>query len=337
MDMKQYKWGSIPWKKILMIKMREVPRANLFAGKRRIDEWIREDLRHCRILMPMGTGRITDAGYDNLACICAKIDPRYDFSVEADITVNRFLHEPGPNNQEGFGLFLRESIKRHPTIGVYYSNMAAVGGYYGRYNFFARTGILQGDVDNIENAVLYRKVNSLGGACQHDPLRYMISENHSRRFHLVLSRQGKEITAQMIGADGTDLLAPEENGGCGELTGMISADGSGRYKTEIENAFLSQWGTPFYIGFFAARGTEIVVHKDTFCFTVFGRRGRPVPGGTVRAAAMPEHVYPRRPFHPEDYASQPEQVYTVAPEGTPSGTAASKTPWISIPQLTAVG
>ena len=148
----------------------------------------------------------TDAGYDDMVCIYTKISSFDDFIAEADITVNQFLYEPEPNNQEGFGLFVRETVKRHPVNGLYYSNMAAVGGYYGRNNLFGRSGIRGEDISRIDHYYLYRKVNHPGGFYEHDPLRYRVSPDQSRRYHLSFSRSGKEFSAKMTDMEGNDVL-----------------------------------------------------------------------------------------------------------------------------------
>lgn len=276
--------------------------------------------------MPANKGKITDAGYDELSCICAKVSAGCDFIVEADITIHHFLEEPGPNNQEGFGLFLRETVKRHHAVGLYYSNMAAVGGYYGRFNFFGRRGLKENDITRIDNFVLYQRVNCPKGAFEHDPMHYRITERKPLQVHLSLSRQGRKISVRMNGMDGADLLAPEGNGGMGELEGTVfRADGADHYAANMEDAFLPCSGKSFYVGFFSARGTDIEIHKDSFRLTVTGEAAAMPPTGTLRPAAE-EDAFPQGRFDPQDFASESKETYYVSPKGMPSGDGSRERP-----------
>ena len=293
--------------------------------------------------MPAGAGKITDAGYDDMTCIYTKVSSCDDFIAEADITVNQFLCEPGPNNQEGFGFFVRETVKRHPVIGLYYSNMAAVGGYYGRNNLFGRSGIRGQDISRINNYYLYRKVNRPDGVYEHDCLRYRISPDQSRRFHLSFYKSGKEFSAKMTDMEGKDLLAPEENGGAIELSGLIAPAGkAGKYVIDQGNAFSSREGKHIYIGFFVARGTEILIHKESFHLTLLKNDTLPT-ADTTRAGKKQRESFPhahvlreelsdsQTPFPPricdtEDYTEDIKKVWHVSPDGTSCGDGSLQNP-----------
>ena len=319
---KTFKWKDIAWKKnVLMTRMSGVQGNNWWTQRKQASEWICEDQSICRISMPIGKGKVTDAGYDNLCCLFTRIHEYDDFIAEADITVRQFLHAPGPSNQEGFGLFLRETVKRHPALGIYYSNMAAVGGYYGRYNFFGRYGIAGTDVSHIDHFAMYERVNRQEGLYEHTPLHYKISESQPEWFHLVLRRKGDEISVRMADAEGEDVLAPERNGGAGEISGKTGIDGkSGFYYVNVKNAFSPHTNSPVYIGFFAARGTIIDVHKDSFQLTIRNKRRR-----VSSAAKMALHVCKEESsFRPcecnvKDYVPFVKKVWNVSPEGKPSG------------------
>ena len=343
---------------------RTLPWKSWWRRRKSVSRYIHEDRTGCRICMPEKQGKITDAGYDGLSCICTKISAGYDFAVEADVTVHRFLDLPGPNNQEGFGLFLRENIERHPSVGLYYSNMAAVGGYYGRLNFFGRSGLSEDDISRVRNFSLYRRVNCPKGAYEHDPLHYRITEERPVKVHLRLRKQGERIFVRMTGTDGTDLLAPEENGGTGELSGIVrrtedghecadessgsasrTADGC-EYTVELKDAFPVCPGKSFYIGFFAARGTDIEIHKGSFRLTVTGKAKALPPGaisrmfgvasrlsgvislppGVTSRPVSEEDPYPQKRFDLQDYSSKAIEIYYVSPEGKPSGDGSKERP-----------
>ena len=328
MEKASYNWNELPWKKApLVLRSAGYPWQSLRARRRQLSLCFYEDRESCGIRTPRGTGKITDAGYDSLCCVCAPIPSECDFSAEADITVRRFLGEPAPNGQEGFGLFLRENIRRHPRLGVYYSNMAAVGGYLGRFNFFGRGGLERGDIAHVENRVLYRRVDRPGGVYRQEPLRYRIGEDRPLRLHISLRRQGGALFARMTGPDGADLLAPDNNGGPGELSGQaVPGEAPGSYRLELKGAFPPRPGKPVYLGFFAARGTEILIHKDSFRLALLGKE-RPLPeGGGVPAPAAEETPLPRKAFDASEYPARQGRVYRVSPDGSPSGDGSGEKP-----------
>ena len=344
MDKKCCGWDDLKWtRSVLMHGMRTLPWKSWWKRRKKVSRYIHEDRAGCRICMPANKGKITDAGYDELSCICAKISAGYDFVVEADVTVHRFLDLPGPNNQEGFGLFLRENIERHPSVGLYYSNMAAVGGYYGRLNFFGRSGLSEDDISRVRNFFLYRRVNCPKGVYEYDPLHYRIMKERPVKVHLRLCRQGERISVRMTGPDGTDLLAPAVNGGPGELSGIVRrkedthecagelsgsasrTDENAEYTAELKDAFPIRPGKSFYIGFFAARGTDIEIHKGSFRLTVTGK-AKSLPFGTISRPVSEGDPYPHKRFDPQDYSSEAKEIYYASPEGKPSGYGSKERP-----------
>ena len=341
---RRLEWSVIPWKKALLkASILKAPWRRWQTHQKKAAEWIVETPKVCRLSMPEEKGKITDAGYDDMVCIYTKISSFDDFIAEADITVNQFLYEPEPNNQEGFGLFVRETVKRHPVNGLYYSNMAAVGGYYGRNNLFGRSGIRGEDISRIDHYYLYRKVNHPGGFYEHDPLRYRVSPDQSRRYHLSFSRSGKEFSAKMTDMEGNDVLAPAENGGPIELSGLLAtAEKNGRYLIDQRYSFSAQKGKSIYIGFFAARGTEILVHKDTFHLTLLKSNSLSPAGqaaaqktqteaslhtqGLRKNLRISEDPFPPRICDTEEYAGDIKKVWYVSPDGTASGDGSRQKP-----------
>ena len=356
---RRLEWSVIPWKKALLkASILKAPWRRWQTHQKKAAEWIVETPKVCRLSMPEEKGKITDAGYDDMVCIYTKISSFDDFIAEADITVNQFLYEPEPNNQEGFGLFVRETVKRHPVNGLYYSNMAAVGGYYGRNNLFGRSGIRGEDISRIDHYYLYRKVNHPGGFYEHDPLRYRVSPDQSRRYHLSFSRSGKEFSAKMTDMEGNDVLAPAENGGPIELSGLLAptenggpielsgllapAEKNGRYVIDQRYSFSPQEGKSIYIGFFTARGTEILIHKDTFHLTLLKNNflstagqaaeqkkqteASPHAQGLRKNLCISEDPFPPRICDTEEYAGDIKKVWYVSPDGTASGDGSRQKP-----------
>lgn len=230
---------------------------------------LRDDERDVMIAAKKGQGKVTDCGNDRFPCIYTRIPIRYDFLFEAEVTVVSFLHEPGPNQRESFGIFARDTMKPDPFTGEYYSNMAAVGGYYGRFNFFGRDGVRANDQDNIRNFYLYPRVGDHGTFYEEEPLHYRVSTNRPVRMRLLLQKKGSVITGRMTSLDGSDLLSPSYNGGEGEIAGdghvIRGEDG---YSVCLPDAFSKRDRTWIYIGFHVADGSSMKVHRDTVRITL---------------------------------------------------------------------
>ncbi len=89
-----------------------------------------------------GGGKVTGA-HDGISFYYTEIDGAKDnFVLSADIKVLAFA-KPTPDNQEAFGLMVRDAIGSFTsgTQPVFSSNVAAVGGYRGLTNAFMRTGV----------------------------------------------------------------------------------------------------------------------------------------------------------------------------------------------------
>ena len=213
---------------------------------------------------PSGDGKVTDCGNDRLFCIYTEIPAPCDLTFEAEIEVDSFLHRPGPKNQESFGIFLRDTMEPDPFTGEYYSNMASVGGYYGRYNFFGRSGITADDIGHVRNFYLYRKVNEPGGAFRDRPLHYMIGSDQPVRLRLFLEKKGDMITARLQDASGTDLLSPSLNGGSDEAVGAGGAVYSdGACSVRLPGAFSERDRSRYYLGFQTAAGSGMLIDRNT--------------------------------------------------------------------------
>ncbi len=90
-----------------------------------------------------GGGKVTGA-HDGISFYYTEIDGGKDnFVLSADIKVLAFA-KPTPDNQEAFGLMVRDAIGSYTTgtQPVFSSNIAAVGGYRGLTNAFMRTGVI---------------------------------------------------------------------------------------------------------------------------------------------------------------------------------------------------
>ena len=93
-----------------------------------------------------GKGKVTGA-HDGIAYYYAAFDPvAYNFVLSADIEVLTYANDGDPsktkpNNQEGFGIMLRDAIGAVGDSGVFASNIVYAGGYRGQTQAVMREGV----------------------------------------------------------------------------------------------------------------------------------------------------------------------------------------------------
>lgn len=84
-----------------------------------------------------GVGKCTDDGQDGISYYYTVLDPTKDnFEITAKIKVDYFITKKSTDNQEGFGIMVRDSIGPDGDASIYCSNAMSVGGYYGAFNVF---------------------------------------------------------------------------------------------------------------------------------------------------------------------------------------------------------
>ncbi len=202
----------------------------------------------------VGAGKVTDCGYDQFESIYTQIRSSCDFVLEADIQVNSFLLPDRTTYQEGFGLFIRDTMDLDPETGYPYSNMLAAGGYYGGWNFFGRFGILKDDIENVTNYFLYGKESN------HKP--FLTQKDAPRSFHLLIERKGSGIRADMTDTSGNHLFRPISSENIrkpGSEGFSFPEDGSCCIPVP-QNMFVERESDNLYLGFFAA-GSSIAIPK----------------------------------------------------------------------------
>jgi hypothetical protein len=93
-----------------------------------------------------GKGKVTGS-HDGIAYYYAAFDPsRYNFTLSAEIEVLTFANDGDPaktkpNNQEGFGIMLRDAIGAPGNDAVFASNLVYAGGYRGQTQAVMREGV----------------------------------------------------------------------------------------------------------------------------------------------------------------------------------------------------
>ena len=201
------------------------------------------------IRMPAFRGKISDAGYDQMACLYTRI-PVYD-DVRFCATVRVLCCPTGEerNGQEGFGLFFRDTVMPHPVNGYPYSNMAAAGFFGGKYSLLVREGITREEIGDVRHAVLPDDVTA-------EPRR-------EETLRIVLEKKGTRLAAEIL-REGETVPA--------------------RYETEAEEGIFSSVESDcMYLGFLAARGCGLDMDPDTVSVE-YGSRKDTAPASDLFAS-----------------------------------------------------
>ncbi|MCH5344838.1 MAG: bacterial Ig-like domain-containing protein, partial [Acetatifactor sp.] len=235
-----------------------------------------------------GEGKVTDAGQDGIAYYYTSVNPDQNFVFEADVTVNYFVTKSAPDNQEGFGLMVRDALGPDNDKSVFYSSAATVGGYYGRYNVFGRYGITDEDTASFTNFYQYVKTNQAGSHFEKDKSHFQIKENDTKTFHMIIAKDNTGIWASMT-ENGTDVLAQSANGSDGGLNVHFNEPAAGQYRVYMPtDTFTSVDPNKIYLGFMTARGAKITVDPSTIKLKV-----------TAAESDAPQQVLPAAPIVPE--------------------------------------
>lgn len=211
-----------------------------------------------------GKGKITDDGQDGISYYYTTLHPTKDnFEMTAKITVDYFITKAKPDNQEGFGIMIRDSIGTDGDSSIYFSNAMSVGGYYGGYNIFGRYGILgQDDTSGKVNYTLHGKSSDLND---------QIKEENPKTLLLTLKKDNTGVYAIIKDEDGAVV---------------DGVDGSQTYYLP-SNTFSAIEEETMYLGFMAARGAKIEVNSSDITLKV-----------TAAAADAPQTFAPEKPVKP---------------------------------------
>ena len=205
---------------------------------------------------PEGKGKCTDDGQDGIAYYYTKLDAKNDnFDITANVTVNYFITKNAPDNQEGFGIMVRDSNGIDGDSSIYYSNSIAVGGYYGQVNVFGRYGVTEGDASNRHNITRFSKIGN--------SLKYQIKKDAPQKYELRLKKDNSGIYAWMKDTATGEYV--EGSSVTSAATGVTNPGG------KLENIFYYLPADTFstidednmYLGFFAARGAKITVDTSS--------------------------------------------------------------------------
>lgn len=184
-----------------------------------------------------GVGKCTDDGHDGISYYYTVLDPAKDnFEITAKIKVDYFITKKSTDNQEGFGIMVRDSIGPDGDASMYCSNAMSVGGYYGAFNVFGRYGVASAaDASGKVNYTLVNKGKS-----------EKVTEAAPKTFTLTLKKDNTGVYATMLDEDGNAVNKID-----GSKTWYLPAD-----------TFEKIEGNKMYLGFMASRGAKIEVNSN---------------------------------------------------------------------------
>ena len=184
-----------------------------------------------------GVGKCTDDGQDGISYYYTVLDPTKDnFEITAKIKVDYFITKKSTDNQEGFGIMVRDSIGPDGDASIYCSNAMSVGGYYGAFNVFGRYGVAS--ADDASGKVNYTLVNK--GKSE------KVTEDAPKTFTLTLKKDNTGVYATMLDEAGNAVNKID-----GSKTWYLPAD-----------TFEKIEGNKMYLGFMASRGAKIEVNSN---------------------------------------------------------------------------
>ncbi len=209
-----------------------------------------------------GKGKVTDAAQDGIAYYYTEIDPEDNFELTADVTVNYFITKSSPDNQEGFGIMVRDDIGTDKDSSIFYSNAISVGGYFGRYNFFGRYGYSDNTPDTFTNVAKYAKLNK-----DTDNLtKYQIKEDAPKTFTMTVKKDNTGVWVSMVDkSDNSNCLSAAENLPIGYADVDIENGMDMVYLPA--DTFTAVNSSKYYVGFMAARGAKISIDTSTIKLT----------------------------------------------------------------------
>ncbi|MBQ6452207.1 MAG: right-handed parallel beta-helix repeat-containing protein [Solobacterium sp.] len=271
------------------------------------------------ISVPEYRGKVTDAGYDEILFDYFTIPADKNVSVTARITVHSFAPDTEPTGQEAFGIMIRDTI-RPDRNSLFTSDMASVGGFYGRFNVFGRYGTNTENPEDLRNFFRFiSAANPLSNLFGNSSL-YRISSDDPKTFILTLTKDNTGILASMTDEDGNDVLSDMYNRNQdGGETGRRVYSEDGQYRVYLPtDSFTRGEADCYYAGIFATRNTSISYHPKDVKISVYDQDKDP-------PAVLPETDYysvfytPHVPAQNQRELGDADQVIHVSTEGSVEG------------------
>ena len=294
------RWRDAAWyKRSLMIRKYDpASEGNEVTEDGGASELFCEKIRSLRISSEQKKGKVTDCGYDAFVCCYATVPADRNVKISADIRITGVPDNPVLNEQEAWGVFLRDNMEKEPETGHYYSNMAAAGMWRGRFVLFGREGITAHTHDRIRNILT-------GSREQISP--HAVLEH---RFHLTIIREGDSVCAEIHNESGDTVLSSED----------------ARVKL-LPGTFSCRDREKLYVGFMAARGYEIEVIKDTFEMIIGEKAYFPGNPNALEEEVSEDPFMPAADFACDENGAGETEVTWASPDGDSDGDGSSLKPY----------
>ncbi len=212
---------------------------------------ISEDNKHLYIKAGEGLGKITDCGYDQMVCVYTRLPAGEDILLSAEIEVCAYLRAGTANGQEGFGIFIRDTMEPDRMTGYPYSNMVLAGACGKRTGLFYRSGITAAGIEGAQDINRNSSQTDIGTVPIVCPGDSSSEKKELRTYDIAIGIRRGRVAASLketIG-NGEDHVSPMVHDLC-------SAD-----------LLFEREPAACYIGFMAARGADIRIRKDRFRMT----------------------------------------------------------------------
>ena len=272
-----YGYNDFEWKEALLWpehfrSRKDVLLHRLFTSKNRTGSGVEESTKSIELWMDPKNGKVSDAGYDQAICWCTKIPAGYHVRISAKVLIKSFLAGVSPTYQEGFGVFLRDTMNNDGKTGHPYSNMVAAGGFLGCYNVLLRTGVEEASLEQIRSFSAFPK--------EQNWQKYQVKADEPRTLHITLCYEGTEVWAEIVDEEGNVILQRE--GPCitdrkknalensiDNLPNAYLGDARNCDAFRVPEKFLEEKERgSFYLGFLAAAGSRIAIEKETVRITL---------------------------------------------------------------------
>ncbi len=286
-----YRYWELPWVRRNLRPVKYASLEDVEIKKRESAHVVPEEEGELAFLgLESCTGKITDAGYDQMLCQYFRLPSNRDLRFSAILRVDRYPETRARTGQEGGGLFFRDNMELDRNTGLPYSNMLLAGVYLGRWSGFLRSGIR----DSIENV------------------------KNERHFFPGDPSPGTEaeITLEKTGNRVRVVIRPACNPA--EIEEFWET-------TSEENIFQSRDREWIYVGFFAANDCAVAIRKDSVCLEI--RKGKKSLFRKKRATESGRVLSSLEKMQPENsFPDVPKEIF-ASPEGGASGVGTRAAPW----------
>ena len=227
--------GKVLWPDRFEIRKRWLFRIALKDGEKKYSHYVKDTADALKIRMAPGEGKVTDCGYDQMACWYTALKADDSFIFTAHVTIRQLHGFAEPIHNAGAGLFIRDTLQNDRATGFPYSNMAAVGCGPDGAAVFVRSGITADSIETVHN-------HEIAGYALLGAERCIRIEKRQNLLKVSITdeegRSCMDVDPEETGSGSVCLAVPEE-------------------------VFSAREAEQLYLGFYAARGMEIDIQKSS--------------------------------------------------------------------------